>query len=150
MRDFKVSTKKLKVLLLEKGIDSADKFAKATGLSSCAASFILNGKRAAKVETIGKICKALGVSPDELLVPVPVPEDKPRQRKGGVQMFSNAKFRNLLIEKGLDGKTFSRMCGLSPTTVYAIINGACKPKLATISALSKALGVSPAELMDDN
>ena len=64
-------------------------------------------------------------------------------------MFSVKKFKVLLADSGMTIREFSKVCGVTTTTISQILNHGVKPEITTIGKLAKGFGVSAAALMDD-
>lgn len=62
-----VNGQKIKELMLQKGMDSAE-MAERVGISGAMMSYIIRGLREPNVTTLVRIAKWLGVSVDELLI----------------------------------------------------------------------------------
>lgn len=61
-----------------------------------------------------------------------------------------SRLRAIIQERGLDMKTLSKMAGLGETAVRDILERRPDPKISTVAAIAKALGVSLDELAGDN
>lgn len=61
-----INPQKLKRLMAEKLITIAE-LARLSDVSACTLNMVLNHGRNANIKTIGKICKALGVKPEEII-----------------------------------------------------------------------------------
>ncbi len=66
-----------------------------------------------------------------------------------LRAFVAENLRTLRVRQKLSQQTVARKCGLSVSYVSMLERGHRAPTLATLEALSHALGVSPLRLLDE-
>ena len=64
----RLNTKFIRIRMIEKDIDSANELARLVNVSRSSISMILRGHQQPSVETIGKLCRVLDCTPNDLFL----------------------------------------------------------------------------------